>query len=449
MTSKDSTAIHYAESAVLAILFLALLPDTIMRHSLLSENAKNGSIVGNAEESMNKKNKNCQDCGTSSYNHLQTWLDEFVNHLLPRVKLPRKVEEFFDILLEKFFTFSGLTSLRSDFTRSDLQLRSTCFINEFRRRGGAIKALRGPAGYTNHFRAEIDGRVVRFESLPLADFVSKYDGRLVDDKEKTKLHLEKGHFPLAEGKSFWFWQKQKAMAFGMEKLGFPLVVKPRGGSVSKHITTNIPDAEKLKKAINKAVIYAPTFMVERFIPRAFVHRATIIDFDFMACVKQIPANVVGDGLSTIRELIDKKNSHARRGHLHQKEYTLYKIVENETTEKLLGEKGYAFYSVPPKNETVFLQHDPFLKLGGDLVELTSRVHPDNLKLFHQVARFFDIRVVGIDFLAQDISRSYREQLCAILELNSVPCIELHHFPSSGPPQNAAKAMVDLFFKYYL
>lgn len=375
----------------------------------------------------------------SSAYHIQTWLNEFTNRFLPRITLPRKLELFFDVLLEKFFTFSGLAELRDDFTVHDIQLRSACLIEELRKRGVTIQALRGPLGYTNHFRLEIDGKVIRFESLPIADFVSKYDTRLVDDKEKTKLHLRKGNFQIAEGKSFWFWQKEKAVQFGLKELGFPLVVKPRGGSVGRHVTTNIQDSEKLKRAVNKAVIYSPAFIVERFIPETAVYRATVIDFNFVACVKQVPANVVGDGISTIRELIDRKNSDPNRGEPHQKAYALYKIVESEMIEN----------RVPKKGEIIFLQQDPFLRLGGDLVEVTPQVHPDNLKLFLQVARFFDIRVVGIDFLAQDISHSWKEQRCAILELNSVPCIELHHFPSSGAPQNVAKAVADLFFKYYL
>ena len=212
---------------------------------------------------IRKSKKFCEDCGLPSTHHLQTWLDEFTNHFSPRLRLPRKIEKFFDVLLEKFFTFFGLVSLRNDFTSSDIQLRSTCFIDEFRKRGGSIKALRGPFGYTNHFRAEINDKVVRFEGLPIADFVSKYDIRLVDDKEKTKLHLSQGNFPIAKGKSFWFWQKKKALKFGREKLGFPLVVKPRSGSVSRHVTTNIQDSEKLKIAIKQAIIYSPAFIVER------------------------------------------------------------------------------------------------------------------------------------------------------------------------------------------
>ena len=96
-----------------------------------------------------------------------------------------------------------------------------------------------------------------------------------------------------------------------------------------------------------------------------------------------------------------------------------------------------------------MQKDPFLKLGGDLVEETPKVHPDNIQLFRNIAKFFDIRVVGIDFLIKDVAHSWKNQECAVLELNSLPCIELHHFPSSGKPQNVADAIVSLFFKYYI
>ncbi len=399
---------------------------------------------------MNKKTeKICKDCGLSSYYHIQSWLNELNDRLLPEIRLPRKVEEFFDLWLEKFLIFLKLASLRDDFTRSDIQLRSSCFIDEFRGRGGSVKALRGPNNFTNRFWAEIQSRAVRFEGLPIANFASRYNIRLVDDKKKTKRHLEMGGFPIAKGQSFWFWQRGKALRFGVEKLGFPLVVKPRGGSVSRHVSTNIRDSDRLKLAIGKALVYSPTFIVEQFIADAFVHRVTVVDFNYVACVKQLPANILGDGVSSISELIDRKNRDPGRGEPDQKEYTLYKIVEDETTTKLLSERGYSLLSRPKKGEIVFLQRDPFLKLGGDLIELTPKVHPENLKLFRKIARFFDIRVVGIDFLAPDITRPYRDQTTAVLELNSLPCIELHHFPSAGPRQNVAKPVVDLFFKYYL
>ncbi|HDY72677.1 MAG TPA: hypothetical protein ENH90_00760 [bacterium] len=399
---------------------------------------------------MSKKAKNfCKDCGMPSTYHIQTWLDELTNQFMPYFSLPRKLEYFFDLLLEKFFIFTRLLSLRDDFTRADIQLRSTCFIKEAKKRGIKFKALRGPFGYTNQLRLEFNKKIFRFESLPIANFAGKLSMKLVDDKEKTKNHLKKGGFPIADGRSFWFWEKRKAVEFGTNKIGYPLVVKPRSGSVSRHVTTNIQNSSQFKKAIKKAIIYSPAFIVERFLSGISVHRATVIDFDFVACVKQMPGNVVGNGILTIQELINRKNNNPHRGELHQKEFTLYKIVINETTKNLLKDKKYNLSTIPQEGEVVYLQRDSFLKLGGDLVEVTPQVHPDNIQLFRDIAKFFDIRVVGIDFMIQDTSKSYKNQLCAVLELNNLPCIELHHFPSSGTPQNVAKAVVDLFFKYYL
>lgn len=359
------------------------------------------------------------------------------------------MESFFNFSLEKTFSLIGLIKMRDDFLLSEIQMRSACFIDEARKRGVEFKAAKGPVGYTNHFCAEIGGKKIRFESLPVANHVSKYDVSFVDCKQRTKNHLLKGGFPIAEGKSFRVWQRGQAIKYGVNKLDFPLVVKPRSGSVARHVTTNIKSKEELQKAIDKAVVYSPAFVVERFVENSFVYRATVVDFDYVAVVKQIPANVVGDGNSTIQELVKKKNDDKRRGELHQKEFTLYKIIINETAIKLLSEKNYNLYTTPQKDELVYLQKNPFLKLGGDLVEVTEKVHPDNIQLFKDIAKFFDIRLVGMDFLVSDISSSWENQNCAVLELNSVPCIEMHHFPSSGTPQNVANALVDLFFKYYL
>lgn len=393
--------------------------------------------------------KHCKDCGLPTAHHIQTWGDEIISTLMPRLRLPKKIESFLDVALEKTFSSIGLIKMRDDFLFSEIQMRSACFIDEARKRGVKYQVAKGPFGYANHFCAEVNGQKIRFESLPVAKHASKYNVSFVDCKERTKNHLKKGNFPIADGKSFWFWQKNQALKFGSDELGFPLVVKPRGGSVARHVTTNIRSRDELLKAINKAVIYSPAFVIEEFVENSFVYRATVVDFDFVAVVKQVPANVVGDGNSTIRQLIERKNSDKRRGKPDQKGFTLYKLIIDETTEKLLAEKDYNLETVPKKDEVVYLQKDPFLKLGGDLVEVTDTVHPNNIQLFKDIAKFFDIRLVGIDFLASDISSSWQNQKCAVLELNSMPCIEMHHFPSSGTPQNVANALVDLFFKYYL
>ncbi len=388
--------------------------------------------------------KFCNDCSLPATHHIQTWLDEFSGRL-PELSLPKKVDSFLDFGLEKAFSSVGLIKMRDDFALSEIQMRSACFVEEARKRGVNFKAAKGPFGYTGYFCADVAGKKIRFAGLPTADFVNGRSASFVSCKQKTKIHLEKGNFPIAEGKSFWFWQKKSAMEYGTSTLGFPLVVKPRSGSVARHVTTNIENEKDLGQAIEKAVAYSPAYLVERFVKDSFVYRATVVDFDSAFCVMQTPAMVIGDSASSIQTLVNEKNKDKQNGKQHS---VLNKIIIDDTTDELLSEKKYDLSTVPHKGEMVYLQKNPFLKLGGELIEVTGSIHPDNMKLFKDVAKFFDIRLVGMDFMIPDIAVSWRKQNCAILELNSMPCIEMHHFPSSGTPQNVAGAVVDLFFKYY-
>lgn len=89
-----------------------------------------------------------------------------------------------------------------------------------------------------------------------------------------------------------------------------------------------------------------------------------------------------------------------------------------------------------------------LDLGSDLHEVTSITHKDNFQLFERVARGFRTRLVGIDFLAEDISLSWKEQKSAVIELNSLPYIDMHHFPTDGLPVNVAGYLCDLVEKCY-
>ena len=329
--------------------------------------------------------KYCKDCDLLAVRHIQTWFDEITDTLMPKLRLSRKFDAFFDALLERFMVAIGLIKMKDDFLLSKIQMRSACFIDEARKRGVKFKIAKGPLGYTNHFCAERANKRIRFESLPDAGHVGKYDASFVNCKERTRGHLKKGNFPIADGKSFKFWQIIRAVKYGIDELGFPLVVKPRSGSVARHVTTNIQNKEDLQQAIYKAIVYSPVFIIEKFIENSFVYRATVVDFDYVAVVKQVPANIVGDGNSTIQELVKKKNGDKRRGEPHQKEFTLYKCVIDNTTMRLLAEKKYNLQSIPEKHKTIYLQKNPFLKLGGDLVEVTEKVHPNNIQLFKDIA----------------------------------------------------------------
>lgn len=380
---------------------------------------------------------------------IKNWGRAFGNCVLPPFPLPQGINRFLEKekLIEKTFLFSRLIRPKKEFSLSDVLLRTAVFIKEGRKHNVKFRALRGPFGFINYFLMELDNKTFLFEGLPRVEFFSKGAYWSMDDKAKVKRILKEKNLPVLEGKAFWWFQRKKAFEWA-KQLGFPLVVKPRTGSFSQCVTTDIKDVKKLNLAINKVLSYFPNFIIEKFLPKTFVFRGTVIDFKDVFCVQQIPANVISDGIHKISELIEIKNKDPKRGDPQQRDTILCQLVSNETTERLLTEQGYNLSTIPKKGEIIWLQKDSFLKLGGDLIEATPFVHPDNLQLFRNVAKLFNAYLVGIDFLAQDISLSWRNQPCAVLELNSLPCIEMHHFPFSGRAQNVAQSLLNMVSKYY-
>lgn len=366
---------------------------------------------------------------------------------MPRCSFPKlssRMESFLFYLFAKI----GLIKKKNHFLREKISLRTSVFIEEAEKRGIKFWAFQGPAGYMNYFQMQFNNRFFNFEGLPRAEFLNNSYSDIIDDKWLVKEVLKKENLPFAEGRAFWFFQKKQALQYGL-KLDFPLVVKPRWGSMSQHVTINVQDEEALKQGISRAIAYSPAFLVEKYLPKTRVYRATVVDAEFVACVERVPAHVIGDGQNTIQELIDLKNRDPRRGKAKQKNTTLFQLVIDETSCQLLKKQGYQLSSTPAPDEIVYLQEKIILDLGADLNEVTPAVHPDNLELFRSVAKIFNIRLVGIDFLAGDIGCSWRNQPAAIIELNSLPYIDMHHFPTSGQPVNIAEKICEMVLKYYV
>ena len=302
--------------------------------------------------------KQCLYCDLTTINHTQKWIDEILDILLPKPIIPQKIERFFDYYFVKILVFLRIIKLKDDFDPKDIQMRSACFIEEAKKCGLKFKILESPFGYTSYLLASTDNIEILIETLPLAEHKNKFSTSFINDKIKTKKYLGVNNLPIADGKSFWFWQINKAIRYGNE-LGFPLVVKPLGGSVSRHVTTDIKNILQLKNAIINSLHYSPHFIIEKYVSDSFVYRATVVDFDYVAIVKQIPANVKGDGKSTIKQLIEIKNNNTNRSGQRLNEILLQKIVVNKTTLKLLSDIKLSLDSVPPNGITIHLQKDPF------------------------------------------------------------------------------------------
>ena len=74
----------------------------------------------------------------------------------------------------------------------------------------------------------------------------------------------------------------------------------------------------------------------------------------------------------------------------------------------------------PAGQVVTLRNLANVDTGGTAVVVTDRVHADNRGMAEAIARCFRLDTVGIDFLTADITKSWREVRCAVIEVNSSP-----------------------------
>lgn len=288
----------------------------------------------------------------------------------------------------------------------------------------------------NEFRFIYKGKRYYYEGIPLTIFAPATEW---DDKYALKQLLIDNNLPVAQGEKFT--NTMDAVQCG-KALGFPLVVKPVTGSLSHHCTRSIRNTQELLHAIKIAKAYRPDFIVEQHIEGS-LYRATVIGQSKVFVCKKERANVVGNGHMTIRQLIDLKNSHPSRGEEHQRNTSLHKIAVDFALMKNLDIQGVTLDSVPVLGKVIYLQDKFILGLGCDIINVSNKTHPINQELFTKLSKLLGTQLVGIDFICPDISIPYTDQKAAILEVNSLPYIDMHQYPSEGHSEPIQQTVWDM------
>jgi len=335
----------------------------------------------------------------------------------------------------------GLAEWKKDFERSKVLNRSLVVLDEAKKRQIPVEVLHIGGEPRRFFRAYLPAKRIFFEIMPLAGSYRRFSQDRLDHKIKIKKELKRMNIPVVD--SFVFDDIYKAKYY-LEKrrINFPLVVKPLGGSLSKGVTTGIESENEFIRAIKKARKYALNFIVERHIS-GDCFRSTLVNFKHIATVKRIPANVVGTGRHSVRDLVAVKNLDERRGDKKRKDTTLHKLYIGKVAKKLLRKQGLSPKSIIEKGRRVYLHTKITVVTGADLFDVTDEVYPGTVLMLENIARNFDSRVLGIDIVARDISEPLGESNGAIIELNSFPYIDMHHFPTQGKPRNVAGAIWEM------
>ena len=261
------------------------------------------------------------------------------------------------------------------------------------------------------------------------------------DKEDTHNLLRDLGLPVPTQKMVY---SEHAAIRSARDIGYPVVLKPLNANHGRGVSINLDSDEQVASAFvfareqgtSKAVL------VESYV-EGFDHRMLVINNELVAVAKRVPGHVVGDGKSTVAQLVDKVNEDPRRGIGHEK--VLTRLELDRPAFELLELAGFGADTVLPHGEIFYLRNTANLSTGGTAIDLTDVVHPDNREMAVRAIRAVGLDVGGVDFLTADISESYKEIGGAIVEVNAAPGFRMHVAPSEGKPRDVAGKVMDMLF----
>ncbi|EJP6473494.1 cyanophycin synthetase [Clostridium botulinum] len=259
------------------------------------------------------------------------------------------------------------------------------------------------------------------------------------DKLLSKNILMDQCIPVAEGYKV---SNYIDLLFKAERIGYPVVLKPRFGNQGKGVIVNIKNQKELVNAYRIINNKFQNIMIEKYI-NGKDYRACVVDGKVVAVAQRIPPYIIGNGKSTIYELIKELNRDERRGDGHEKPLTKVKI--DKELKNNINKVGYTLGHILPKGDKLELRHNANLSTGGVAVDCTDLICNETKEVCERVAKAIGIDICGIDICCEDISKPLNDNE-GIMEVNAAPGIRMHQYPYKGESRNVAKAIVDMMFK---
>ena len=273
------------------------------------------------------------------------------------------------------------------------------------------------------------------------DKVTNEAVELMDDKGITKQIMEEHNISVPQGKSFGEEHSDEDIIMYSRTIDYPLVFKPTNASLGDGVVTNIRTETELRDAIYyvREELGYPDVILEQHVA-GNEYRVYVVKDKVVAAYNRIAANITGDGVHTIEELIDLKNLE-RRKNARLNSCLIHIDVE---ILKFIEEKGYTLESIPPKGEYIPLREKTNVSSGGDPIDVTDKI-TDELK---QLAIDAIQAVPGLHHAGVDIIENAAGIGSApgfVIEINATAQIGGILFPLEGMARNIPAAIIDYYF----
>jgi len=259
--------------------------------------------------------------------------------------------------------------------------------------------------------------------------------KIASDKQLTKALLKEAGVPVPEGSVVTKVEEaQRAAA----RLKAPCTVKPLDGNQGKGVTVDCRTPEDVARAFAFAREYGRKIIVERHV-EGRDYRVLVAGGEVAAASCRRPAHVVGDGVSTVRALVERENENPARGAGHTN--ILTRIALDDHAADMLRKQGFEFDSVLPVGVVAELRGNANLSTGGTAEDVTDLLPESTRLLCVRAAAKIGLDVAGIDIVCRDIALPLDVQRGAVIEVNAAPGIRMHQYPSSGDARDAGDAIV--------
>lgn len=279
---------------------------------------------------------------------------------------------------------------------------------------------------------------VRFRAT-MTDRTSSIAVDLAGNKDETKRLLKEAAIPVANGMCI---SSEEQVKEAIDTIKFPLVFKPLDGNHGKGASINVKTEEEAMAAFHHAKHYSRRIIVEKFIS-GYDFRVLVINHRFIAAALREPAHVIGDGSSSIQQLINEENKDPRRGYGHENVLTEIS-VDRETVDQL-AKYNYTLETVLPKDEKCYLKGTANLSTGGTSTDVTDIMHPANIFICERISRVIGLDICGIDIMATNLTEPLELSGGVVLEVNAAPGFRMHLAPAKGLPRNVAAPVIDMLY----
>lgn len=271
--------------------------------------------------------------------------------------------------------------------------------------------------------------------------------KMAADKFFTKNLFIQNNISTPKGAIFTYQNKAKALDYGHKNADFSLVLKPNWGSHGEHVKVDIQNQEDLALAIeefkNETHVNEP-FIIEQYYPWK-EYRLFITSIGGFAVIHREWASIIGDGIHTIKQLIDKENNYRTQLKNQQPTSLCPIIIDNEML-RYIKKQQLSLDSILLKSQKIYLRNESNLAKGGRAIDCTDIIHPSYKELaLTALSCFPGLPCAGLDILIQDISQAFNPHNYVIIELNSSPGLAMHTYPTEGQSRNVADLLAQVMF----